>query len=307
MESAFRRVLQSRGSPGPPGDAFRPLEPTCTVVQFAQPLTPVELAAAGALFNGRPDVQLYVYGNAARDLEFLEFFTGVRRLHVALFALESTHGIRHVSESLEELILGQTRRSFSCGFLKDLPQLRSLFLVGHTKEIAAISQLRELQRLGLSQITLPDLELLLPLTELRALSVLLGGTRNLSVLPRLKKLEELFLMRITKLAGLDVLGDLVGLKKVRLDWMRNVTMLPDLGKLCRLEHVTLDTMKALHALLPVASAPALRHLSVTNMPQLTPDAFHCLKGHPTLTELWCYTGRQRVNDAVRQMFPGIAT
>ena len=80
-----------------------------------------------------------------------------------------------------------------------MPELRSLFLVGHKKDLPVISSLTNLTSLGLSGITLPDLSLLLPLRALRALQIVLGGTVNLSLLPRLPALEELWLMRITKL------------------------------------------------------------------------------------------------------------
>src|SRR5260221_2423382 len=56
------------------GDQFRPLEPECKVIQFDQPLTPAESQKAAGLIVNRPDVQLYVYGRATRDLSFLHYF-----------------------------------------------------------------------------------------------------------------------------------------------------------------------------------------------------------------------------------------
>ena len=142
-------------------------------------------------------------------------------------------------------------------------------------------------------ITLPDLHVILPLSELSALSVILGGTRDLALLPKFRKLEKLMLMRITKMSDLGVLAELTGLKKLHLDWMRNVTTLPSLAPLDRLKRVRLDTMKGLTDLAPVAAAPALRELSVTNMPQLRVENFRCLIGHPHLERLWAYVGRQK--------------
>src|SRR5262249_3468026 len=155
-------------------------------------------------------------------------------------------------------------------------------------------------------ITLPDLAVLLPLTELRGLSIFLGATTNLALLPRLVSLEELWLMRVTKLFDLGVLGDLVGLTKLQLDGVRKVASLASLGRLVLLEDVTLDSMKGLTDLSPVAAAPALRKLCVADMPQLTAESFRCLLGHRRLAELWAYTGRSRVNETVKRMFAGIA-
>jgi len=287
------------------GDPFRPLEPECRVVQFAAPLTRAQLRAAGDLVADRPDVELYVYGDASRDLDFLEHFPTVRRLHVALYELADVSGLVHVRGGLEAFVFGKTKAKFSLRFLESLPALTRLFLVGHRKDVAAVQALAKLRSLGLSGITLPDLSVLLPLARLRTLQLLLGSTGDLSLLPRLGALEELLLMRITRLSDLGVLADLHGLKSLHLDWMRNVTALPSFAPLTRLESVELGTMKGLADLAPVAAAPALRRLAVADMPLLTADSFRCLVGHPNLRELWVETGKRGVDAAVRRMFPAI--
>ena len=284
-------------------DPFRPLEPNCSVIQFDQPLTSHQLQQAGSLIADRPDVELYVYGRASRDLEFLRYFETVRRLHIALYELDDISGFCHLQE-LEELTFGQTKKKLSLHFIEGLPQLRKLFLAGHKKDLHAICQRDGLTSLGLSGITLPDLSLLLPLTRLQKLSILLGGTTNLDLLPRLPRLEDLFLMRITKLFDLGVLADLTGLRTLRLDWMRNVKSLPSLAGLIWLDNVELDTMKGLTDLSPLAAAPALR-LVVAAMPQLKAESFRCFIGHPRLEELWGHTGRSTVNE-IKRMLPLIA-
>jgi internalin A len=301
-----RQLWSATEKPEGSADPFRPLEPDCGVIQFQQPLSDAELRRAARLIEGRPDVQLYVYGDASRNLEFLQYFRRLRRLHVALFRLEDVEGISRVASSLEELTFGETKQTFSLRFLEPMTELRKLFLVGHKKDLSVVGSLRHLMSLGLSGITLPELSLLLALPALRELSIFLGSTTNLDVLPQLPALEALSLMRITRLSDLDVLGNLKGLKTLRLDWMRNVKSLPSFHRLTRLEDVTLDTMKGLTDLKPVAAAPALRRLSIVNMPQLTAESFECLLGHRGLEELWAYTGRSKVNAAVQHMFPDIA-
>jgi hypothetical protein len=103
-----------------------------------------------------------------------------------------------------------------------------------------------------------------------------------------------------------MLGDLAGLTKLELIWMRNVTSLPSFARLSRLEDVTLETMKGLTDLTSVAAAPALRRLAVWDAPLLMPESFRCLVGHPRLAELHLGIGSRRKNEAVRLMFPGIA-
>jgi hypothetical protein len=288
------------------GDPLRPLPPECRFLQFEKPLTPAQLRQAGNLIVDRPDVELYVYSDASRDLNFLQYFSAVRRLNVSLYRLEDIRGFALVAGQLEKLVFGNTKRPFSLRFLESMSRLHDLFLVRHKKDLAVIGGLSNLLTLGLSGITLPDLSMLMSLQKLRALQILLGGTRNLALLPRLAAIEDLFLMRITKLSDLNVLGDLVRLKKLNLDWMRNVTALPNFARLVRLEEVRLDLMKGLTDLAPVAAAPSLRRLTVGAMPQLTADSFRCFLNHPRLEELWAYVGRKADNEAIQRMFPGIA-
>jgi hypothetical protein len=121
---------------------------------------------------------------------------------------------------LEELTFGETKKNLSLRFIEALPCLKRLFLVGYKKDLPCIGGLGELTDLGLSGITLPDLCVLLPLAKLRKLSIMLGGTTNLDLLPRSRELEDIFFMRITKLADLGVLGGIGSLKTLRLDSMR---------------------------------------------------------------------------------------
>jgi internalin A len=288
------------------GDPFRPLEPDCEVIQFTEPLTPAQLRQAADLIVDRPDVQLYMYGRASTDLGFLRYFETLRRLHIAIYELDDITGFSHLDGGLEELTFSSTKRKFSLRFLETLPHLKRLFLVGHSKDLPCVRDLRELTDLGLSGVTLPDLSVLLALTGLRKLSIFLGGTKNLALLPRFPKLEDLFFMRITKLFDLGILAEIDGLKSLRLDWMRNVTSLPSFARLTQLDNVELGTMKGLTDLSSVAAAPALRRLSVTDTPQLKAESFRCFIGHPRLEELWAYTGRSTTNDAVKRMFPSIA-
>ena len=284
------------------GDPFRPLEPECRVIQFDERLTPAQLEKAGRLIVDRPDVELYVYDRTWRDLSFLKYFKTLQRLHIALYDLDDITGLSEVPW-LRELTFGETRKKFSLRFVAAWPRLKRLFLIKHKTDLHCIRGLTELENLGLSGYTLPDLSLLLPLVKLRKLSLSLGGTRNLAALAQLPELEDLRLMRITKLSDLGILADLVGLKALELIWMRNVTSLPSLTGLERLDEVTLDTMKGLTDLSPLAAAPALRRLVVGDMRQLTADSFRCFIGHPRLQELWADTGRRKLNAQVKQMLP----
>ena len=95
---------------------FAPLEPECKVVQFDQPLSAAELEKAAAIMRGRPDVELYVYGNASRDLDFLRYFGEVRRLNLHLYELEDISGF-YTCGAISKILISETHDGlFRCAF-----------------------------------------------------------------------------------------------------------------------------------------------------------------------------------------------
>jgi hypothetical protein len=110
---------------------------------------PAQLQQAADLIASRPDVQLYVYGRAFTDLNFLTCFAALRRLHVALYDLDDITGFSHVPR-LEELTFGETKKNLSLRFIGALPRLKRLFLVEHKQDLPCIGDLGELTDLGLN-------------------------------------------------------------------------------------------------------------------------------------------------------------
>ena len=87
-------------------DRFAPLEPECEIVQFHLPLSPLELPSAAHLMRDRPEVQLYIYGNASKDLNFLRYFENLRRLNLQIYELEDISGLTHLNGCLDRLYAG---------------------------------------------------------------------------------------------------------------------------------------------------------------------------------------------------------
>jgi hypothetical protein len=288
------------------GDPFRPLEPECRVVQFGQPLSDDELRRAGEIIAGRPDVVLRIFQPAAADLKFLRHFPALARLQLEVFELESLEGLDEVASTLEMFFFGKTRKRFSLAFLKAMPRLKDLHLGGHTKDLATLGELEGLTAVSLRGITLTDLSLLLPLRGLSDLSLRLGSTHDLGLLPRFERLERLDLMRLAGLADLSMLSGLKGLEFLTLDWLRNVTTLPSLAPLKRLRYVALETMKGLTSLEPIAAASALEYLKVVGAPQLKPEHFACLVGHPSLKTLDAAPSGWKAYHEIKRMLPGVA-
>ena len=237
------------------------------------------------------------------DLEFLRFFPFIRHFGaVTLYhSLQSIEGLRHVSPDLESLDLGATKHKFDLTVLERFPGLKSLKLEGQTKGIAAISKLTSLEEITLRSITLPDLSLLLPMTGLRALDLKLGGTNDLSLLPRIGQLEFLELWMVKGLTDLSSVGRLPHLRYLFLQALRRVEALPDLSTDKELRRIYLRTMKGLRDLRPLATAPALEQLLLIDMRHLQPEDLRPLVGLPNLKGIDIGLGSDRKNRAAEAM------
>jgi hypothetical protein len=155
-----------------------------------------------------------------------------------------------------------------------------------------------LRSLTLREITLSNLSVLLPLTELPALDLKLGGTRDLSLLPQVGQLEYLELWMVRGLDDLTPLAQTTTLRHVHLEAPKQVTALPaDLSGLARLDTTYIETMKGLTDLTPLLTAPGLRQLALVNMTHLEPAQVGVLSDHPSLRVLIAGLGSDRKNRA----------
>jgi hypothetical protein len=272
-------------------------------IQFSSLPPDSEMDQLGAFIERHPEVTIRAYGGydgSITDIDFLRHFRGARHVAIdSLFGLESLEGLRYLSDELESLVPGQTKRRFSMAPLGRFRRLRRLYIEGHSKDIAVVSGLAELQDLTFRSLSLPNLEILVPLRKLRALDIKLGGTTDLTPLSDMTQIEYLELWLIRGFSDLSELSGLTRLRYLFLQALKQVTALPDLSPCARLERIHLETMKGLTDLRPVRGAPALRDLELVDMPQLRWQHLQPLVDHPTLQALRLGTGSKKRNSEFR--------
>jgi hypothetical protein len=283
-------------------EMLRPFSAGEGTAYFENALTDSDFMRLSDWMRDYPQLGLRV-GDGISDLEFLRFFPFIRHFGAAVVhrSLRSIVGLRHLSENLESLDLGHTKPMLDLTILGRFPSLKQLKLEGQTKGIAVISHLTALEDLTLRSITLPDLSLLLPLTHLQALDIKLGGTKDLTLLPRIGRLQYLELWRIKGLTDLSVVGRLPHLRYLFLQALRRVEALPDLSLDVELRRVYLRTMKGLRDLRPLATAPALEQLLLIDFGHVQPEDLRCLVGMPNLKGVDVGLGSDRKNAAAYAM------
>jgi hypothetical protein len=284
-------------------DPWRPLHEACDRLCLQTPKTDGEMQKIAHLWGGRVDIELRLLGHAAQDLEFLSYFPGLRRLNVQTPVIKNIEGLRYIADSLTEFTLASTTVRISLGPIAACKRLKSLHLQRQKTDFAKLRSLAGLDYLGLSGVSLPDLSALLPFEQLRSMFMGFCKPLDLGLLGRFTRLEALHLTKINNLHDLSALNLNRNLRRIELEWLPHVEMLPDLAGLHQLEELEIATMKSLSDISSIARAPALRFLALWDCGSLTPESFRCLLGHPTLKKLNFGIGRPDENDKVAAMFP----
>lgn len=287
-----------------PGNLPRALPPHGFVqVQFSEELAPREHEKLAALLAGHPHAYLrafcYFGRSRIRSLEFLEHYRELTGFHADLYDLGDFGGLRHLPPGLRYLGIGRTKsKAVDLRVLAHLDGLEDLALEGHANGLAdLLASKRGLRRLALRSVTLPGLEPLRPLEDLECFELRLGGTRDLSLLPRLERLRYLEIWMVSGLTDLSCLAAQASLEELFLQSLARVKSLPDLSGLPRLKRVHLETMKGITDLAPIAKAPALESLHLIAMNQLQPEALRPFVGHPALRECRIGLGSLKRNAA----------
>ncbi|HEX2895337.1 MAG TPA: hypothetical protein VHO29_15160 [Marmoricola sp.] len=233
----------------------------------------------------------------------MRFFPTLRRFSAdALYnSLTNIDGLDHLPEDAEFIGIGATKKKLSLSGLARFKALQRLYIEGQTKDIEVVGELQNLKSLTLRSVTLPNLALLRPLRQLRALDLKLGGTKDLSLLPEIGKIEYLELWMVKGLSDLSPVGELPSLEYLFLQSLRQVRELPNMAGMSSLTRVWLETMKGLSDMSPLAEAPHLRDLAVVDMSHLQPEDFEPLVGHPALRSLRAGLGSRRKNGAVHEL------
>jgi internalin A len=281
-------------------EQLRPLDPRCSVVQFDSPLTEMDFVKLSRFMEPYSSVPLRIYGHhgIGTDLQFLRHFPFLKGFQADLFDLVSLDGLAHLPPSLEFLALGATRRRLSLRTIARFHDIRKLSLEGYTKDVEVIGQLSELSFLTLRSITLPNLSILTSLRNLKGFALKLGGTKDLSLLSKVGRLNYLELWMIRGLTDVSAISELVSLRYLFLEDLKSIQTMPSLQRLTSLSRCDIDNLKGLRDLTPIAAAPNLKEIVVVNMGHLSPGSFESFRNHITLRAATIGIGSQKKNDVV---------
>jgi protein phosphatase 1 regulatory subunit 7 len=191
------------------------------------------------------------------DLGHLQVFD------LGVFHLQETEILQFDSfKNLTKLGLDSTKtKALNLDFLRNMPQLKSLFMVGHSKNIEAIGSLSQLARLWLHSATNVPLHFINSLKQLKQLEFTLGGRDNLDEIGE-NSIEYLSLGRVRGFNSFNNMANFKTLKCLSIDEQIQLQSI-DFGQhLSTLIALQLRDCKTLNAVTGIENLSALQRLNI---------------------------------------------
>ena len=154
----------------------------------------------------------------AENVEYISKLENLERLSLGIYELKETEILDSENfNNLTELIIGETKtKAFNLEYLTKLKRLKFLIISGHTKNINSVSELTELEYLGLNSISKVKLGFINSLKKLRTLNFVLGGRENLDEIEE-NNIEELQIIRVRGLNSLKNISKFNSLKTLLIE------------------------------------------------------------------------------------------
>jgi len=238
------------------------------------------------------------------DLSFLSKFTDINNFMLSNETFDNFDELKYLPDSLEVLNICATKKKLDLKFLERFQFLQKLIIEKNSKNLKVVGKLRNLTSLTIRSITLPNLDIFLPLADqLESLDIKLGGTVDLDSLPKFTKLKYIELWQIRKFTDLTPIFQTISLECIFLQSLRNIVQLPNMKELINLKFFHMENMKGLYDFTPINDAPVLEDLRLVDMIHLKPEDIEPLVGHPTLKYFRAGLGSLKKNNVVEKMIP----
>ena len=228
---------------------------------------------------------------SVEGLDYLGMLAGLEKLNISVLDLDNIQFLNKISLNLKNLGIStaSSKQQINLSILKRFPNLESLFLYNIKDDLKKIIDLKNLHKLTINGINLPDLTNINE-TNIRDLSIGYINDCNLDHLSGNKKLNVLELNKITKIDNIEILKELPKLSYVKLNQLGQIERLPSLMNNKMIEHIVLDNMRSLKDVSELELAPNLKYIEMYQMKLLEVDDIASVLSNKNLINAKCFTG-----------------
>lgn len=235
----------------------------------------------------------------AENVECISRLENLERLSLGIYELKETEILDSENfKKLTELIVGETKtKAFNLEYLKEFKSLKFLIISGHTKNINSISELAELEYLGLNSISKVKLGFINSLNKLKTLNFVLGGRENLDEIDE-NNIEELQIIRVRGFNSLRNISKFSSLKTLLIEDQIKMEQLDFDKTNPNLTDFKLINCKTFKKLSGISNLSSLEHLRIYKT-AIDFDSFIKQPLPESLKILAFYTTKSKIDKTIR--------
>ncbi len=227
------------------------------------------------------------------DFEVLQSLSGLKELRMEVFNIKDYSFVKILPVQIENLTIiaemKSGRAKFDCNWLLRLPLLHTLFLGKIDKNLESIIAFDRLRNLTLQGVGVKDLSFLKQL-RIESLTISWCNVNKIdwNSLRDFSTIRYLKLFSIKKMDDISFITTLPRLEKLELIWMGAVVRLPDLSCLENLNEVYIDTANKLEDVSGLVGVKSLKIVEILNSKSITNEAVNVLMKNQSIEKFLCY-------------------
>lgn len=213
-----------------------------------------------------PDVKcLYVDClQSVNNLQIIKELQNLKNLSIGILELQDTEILNSENlKNLTELVVTETKtKAFNLDYLRNFRKLKSLRIVGHSKNINAIGELSELEFLSLNSIKKVPINFINKLTKLKTLQVILGSRDNLNEIEE-NEIEHLDIVWVRGFNDLSCISNFPKLRTLKIEDEIQLSKIHFDKIFQELKDLKIINCKSLETITGLKNLPALSSLVVS--------------------------------------------
>ena len=233
------------------------------------------------------------------NISALSELKNLRKLNFGVYYLKELEILAYDNlKTLTYLCVGETSsKAFNLNYLKEYQNLKSLIIVGHSKNIEAVGEIMNLEVLSLNSIKNKATPFVNNLKKLKILKFILGGRENIQEIEE-NRIENLEITWVRGFNDISNLSKFSGLKKLLIDRQKQLRSISIDKELPELKYLEIVDCKTLTSLTGLENLIDIEQLGIFGT-QLKFDSIINQKLSPTLKTFDFYTRKVKADKAIK--------